>query len=270
MRYVDNLFVILPDGWLQRAQNASSCVANGEEPDTYARVWRELKDGLAELFFDKCWYCEMRITRSDNAVDHFRPKGRVSDADRDHRGYRWLAFSLDNLRYSCTFCNSRRRAGRGGTVGGKSDRFPLLEESKRVYLEGPTDAETPTLLDPCRLGDGGLLGCRREDGRPCAASVDPVDRRRACESIELYHLHHEPTCKMRHAMAVTLLFDIEEGKRQFCLASEDSSREVDFQNVAKRLHRRISAKSEFSGDMRFIMRGERSEDHPWIQKLLET
>lgn len=59
-------------------------------------VWRDLKDGLANLLHDKCWYCETAVDRSDNAVDHFRPKGRVSDAANPHAGLplvygqRWL------------------------------------------------------------------------------------------------------------------------------------------------------------------------------------
>lgn len=45
----------------------------------------------------------------------------------------------------------------------------------------------------CRTGDYGY----QENGRPCAASNDPIPMRRAEESIEIYHLYYEPTCKRR-------------------------------------------------------------------------
>ena len=270
MRYVDLEMLQLPVGWPDRADCATRAVANGADPSANSKVWRELKDELAILHHDKCWYCEVPIDRSDNAVDHFRPKGRVSDAAREHLGYRWLAFDPSNLRYACTFCNSRRKGVDGKTAGGKADRFPLLDESKRVYEQGPIDGEEPALLDPCTYGDSMLLGCRREDGRPCAATTDPTGQRRAEESIEIYHLHHEPTCKRRHTEAVRLMADLEEGKRKFVLALTSREGQIDFQGVAKRILRSIGPMASFSGDMRFLMRGERSEEHPWIQQLLES
>src|SRR5579862_926047 len=109
MRYIDPMRLRLPDGWLARAAKAAAAVLGGADPDDHAAIWKELKNELAELFNDKCWYCEVSVPRSDNAVDHFRPKGRVSDAANKHNGYRWLAFEKSNYRYACTFCNSRRK-----------------------------------------------------------------------------------------------------------------------------------------------------------------
>ena len=90
MRYIDIDELVLPDGWLEKAATASTAVAAGAKPDDFSNVWRELKDALADLFPNKkCWYCESPVDRADNAVDHFRPKGKVSDAARPHNGYRW-------------------------------------------------------------------------------------------------------------------------------------------------------------------------------------
>ena len=185
MRYIDSTRLRLPDGWLERAAAAKIAVENGANPDDYARIWRELKDGLANLFNDKCWYCEVSVPRSDNAVDHFRPKGRVRDAENEHRGYRWLAFEQSNFRYACTFCNSRRKDIEGDTAGGKADRFPLLDEARRVYEPGAVTGERPILVDPCEVGDWRLLGCRKENGKPCATSDIPEQRQRADISIEI-------------------------------------------------------------------------------------
>jgi hypothetical protein len=270
VRYVDRSRLLKPTGWNARAQTAAQAVAAGADPDDYSPVWRELKDGLAGLLHDKCWYCESPVDRSDNAVDHFRPKRRVSDAAKPHAGYRWLAFDENNFRYACTYCNSRRKDLDGGTAGGKADRFPLIEEPRRVYSVGPVAQEQPLLLDPCEMSDWRLLGCHQENGQPCATSTDPLARRRAEASIEIYHLHCESTCKRRHAAAVQLMADVDEGKRLFDLATQDPSRESDFKTVAARLRRAIDRDSPYSGDMHFLLRGQRSEAHLWIQELIEA
>jgi hypothetical protein len=270
MRFIDLDGLVLPAGWLALAANATMAVSNGDDPDNHSAVWRQLKNGLADLFNDKCWYCETPVPRSDNAVDHFRPKGRVSDAARPHSGYRWLAFDRTNFRYACTFCNSRRKDVDGGTAGGKADRFPLHDESKRAYGVGSLADEQPVLLDPCDISDWRLLGCRRENGQPCAASESPVDRDRAETSIQIYHLQHEPTCKLRHSKAVQLLLDIEEAKALFASSQADSTKEADFKRVAKRILHTINFSSCFSGEMRFLLGGERDQENPWIQDLLMT
>lgn len=270
MRYVDRAKLVKPAGWFARAQTASQAVANGADPNDHSAVWRELKDGLASLLHDKCWYCESVVDRSDNAVDHFRPKGKVSDAANQHTGYRWLTFDESNFRYACTYCNSRRKDLENGTAGGKADRFPLVNEAQRVYAVGAVAAEQPLLLDPCEISDWRLLGCHQENGQPCATSTDAVAKQRADVSIEIYHLHYEPTCKRRHAAAVQLMADVDEGKRMFELATHDPARAADFKSVAARLRRAIDRESPYSGDMHFLLRGQRSDAHPWIQELLEA
>lgn len=269
MRYVDRSRLVKPTGWIERAQAAAQAVANGDDPNQHCQVWRELKDGLAVLLHDKCWYCESPVDRSDNAVDHFRPKNCVSDATNPHLGYRWLAFDESNFRYACTYCNSRRKDVERGTSGGKADRFPLVDEAQRVYSAGPIANERPMLLDPCDIEDWRLLGCHQENGQPCAATSDPISKRRAEVSIEILHLHYEPTCKRRHAAAVQLMSDIDEGKRLFEMATQDPSRGSDFKAVVAKIRRAIDRESPYSGDMHFLLRGQRSEAHSWIQQLLE-
>lgn len=270
MRYVDRSKLVKPTGWNQRAQIAAQAVAHGADPNDHSAVWRDLKDGLAKLLHDKCWYCETPVDRSDNAVDHFRPKNKVSDAVNPHTGYHWLAFNADNFRYACTYCNSRRKDIEAGTAGGKADRFPLVDESTRVYAIGPVTQERPLLLDPCEISDWRLLGCHQENGHPCATSTDPAERKRAEVSIDVYHLHYEPTCKRRHTLAVQLMADIDEAKRLFDLSTKDHTKDSEFKKVAARLCRSIDRESQYSGDMHFLLRGQRSDAHPWIQELLEA
>jgi hypothetical protein len=267
LRYIDKDELAVPDDWLARATAAAAAVAGGASPDDHSLVWRDLKGALAALFPEKkCWYCESPVERADNAVDHFRPKGRVADAANPHTGYRWLAFDRSNFRYACTFCNSRRKDVVNGTAGGKSDRFPLLNEATRVYAQGPLNLEKPTLLDPCELYDWELIGCQHENGKPCATSQVPSEKLRAEESIAVYHLDYEPTCKQRHAAAVRLMADVEQAKLFFAhLGMEDH-----FTTVAKKIRRAIDRKAPYSGDMIFLLKGQRHADHPWIQQLLEA
>ena len=270
MRYIDLTRLKLPEGWLQQAGVAKQAVANGSAPDSLSDIWKALKLDLATLFHEKCWYCESPSTRDDNAVDHFRPKGRVKDAQQPHNGYRWLAFDHANFRYSCTFCNSRRVNVAGGTEGGKGDRFPLMDEGQRIYAEGPFGAEQPMLLDPCDPADWRLLGCQHENGRPCPTSADENEKRRAEASIEIYHLHHEPTCTARHAVAVQLIQDIDEAKQLYSAMTNEPESQAAYKRKAQRILKAIAPTSPFSGDMHFILRGQRGESHPWIQDLLET
>lgn len=109
-----------------------------------------------------------------------------------------------------------------------------------------------------------------ENGQPCAAGTDPVAKKRAEASIEILHLHYEPTCKKRHAAAVQLMSDVDEGKRLFELVTNDPIRAPDLKAAAAILRRAIDRDSPYSGDMHFLLRGQRSEAHPWIQELLEV
>src|SRR5215472_15041330 len=119
MRYIDisELARKLPNGWQERAGevlNSVRALAYDQRAaaiNQHGDVWSNLKQPLQELSFNKCWYCESIEIRSDNAVDHYRPKSRVN-GEPQHHGYWWLAFDWKNYRFSCTFCNSlRKRAG---------------------------------------------------------------------------------------------------------------------------------------------------------------
>jgi hypothetical protein len=282
MRYVDIDCITLPDGWLDKCQEATLAVLEkNEDPNDHCDVWKELKPQLAALLGNKCWFCETPIPRSDNAVDHFRPKGRVSDATSTHGGYRWLAFEKSNFRYACTFCNSKRIDVVHGTAGGKADRFPLLNEASRVYAVDPASldfddlldtisAESAMLLDPCELEDWKLLGCKRENGHSCPAPASASDTARVERSIDVYHLNHEPTTKQRHALAVLLLEYVREAKKLFLGSASSLTAAQEFRRVARRIVRMIDRKAPYSGEMIFLLRGQRAPEHPWVQQLIET
>lgn len=270
MRYIELDDIQLPEGWQEKASAATAAVRGGANPNEFAAVWREIKPKLANLLREKkCWFCESPNDRSDNAVDHFRPKNRVSDAANEHLGYRWLAFELENFRYACTFCNSKRIDQETKATGGKADRFPLLEEATRVYEEGAVAGERVALLDPCEPGDAELLGCKLEDGFPCCTTPqDPVAVERVDISIPIYNLDHDPICKARHQAAKKLRNSIDLAKLAFQNLQTSSFAKAVYRKEWKSIRRVIQRDAPYSGEMRFILSGARSGDDPWIDALL--
>ena len=98
-------------------------------------------------------------------MDHFRPKGRLED-DKTHPGYWWLAFKVDNYRYTCTLCNSRTTDKHTCIVGGKQDQFPIWNDRKRAKKLGDDhNREDPKLLDPLIAADTVLLTWQSPEAR---------------------------------------------------------------------------------------------------------
>ncbi|MEQ8409372.1 MAG: hypothetical protein RKH07_13965 [Gammaproteobacteria bacterium] len=164
----------------------------------YKSLWSDLAELLAEQSKRKCWYCETNEIRSDNPIDHFRPKGKVAECD-GHAGYWWLAFDWQNFRYACTYCNSRRVDEE--TAGGKQDHFPLFVPPDWNTCEADDNVERPMLLDPVEEGDCRLLGFN-ENGEACPVETDKESEgfKKAKKSIELYHLNHKPTARARKTL----------------------------------------------------------------------
>lgn len=158
-------------------------------------VWSSISHILSEQSSGKCWYCETYEIRSDNPIDHFRPKNKVVECP-GHDGYFWLAFNWRNYRYACTYCNSRRVEVT--SAGGKHDHFPLLSPKIWNQCEADTNIEQPVLLDPCDIADCMLLTFNI-NGYACPSTLDDTSEEysRAAQSINLYHLNYEPTKKAR-------------------------------------------------------------------------
>lgn len=96
----------------------------------------DIKRILEKLYNNKCAFCERVMERWD--VEHFRPKAI----------YYWLAFSWDNLLFSCPTCNGHKKANFDvETVAGHpspdqiakihelADEYFLLEKPKMIHPE---------------------------------------------------------------------------------------------------------------------------------------
>jgi uncharacterized protein (TIGR02646 family) len=205
MRWVDleEVEELLPPEWFDKMRHAEQVLESAEDQDarreafkSTASVWQELKPVLESVMNKKCWYCESKNFRSDNAIDHFRPKSK----------YWWLAFRYENLRFSCTFCNSRRIDEAGGTDGGKGAEFPIMGVLARGQADS-LDAEEAVLLDPCTRQDPNLLWFD-DTGRPVPNpefehQTGVTERVEA--SVHLYHLDFRPLIAARRRAYLDVL-----------------------------------------------------------------
>jgi uncharacterized protein (TIGR02646 family) len=89
-----------------------------------------VKPQLAGMQNYKCCYCEQVQEQAKHRdVEHFRPKSV----------YWWLAWTWENLLFSCIDCNREY----------KRDQFPLSSGSQALVAEqAPPGAEQPLVLDP--------------------------------------------------------------------------------------------------------------------------
>lgn len=148
------------DSWFKNAAKETKKALKEKENhnanrSVYGHV--SVRAALEKLFIYKCAYCECSISPGfDWDVEHFRPKGSVSDTDSpDHPGYYWLTYTWGNLFPSCTHCNQKRLDkpawGESGTLPakGKADQFPLVSEATRAMSpEDDIDREHTLLIDP--------------------------------------------------------------------------------------------------------------------------
>ncbi len=261
MRRRDLTQLQVPQDWRQRAEEATAAVvADQKKLKDFDGIWGELKQQLAALSFGKCWYCEARQTRADNAVDHFRPKSK----------YPWRAFRPENFRFACTYCNSRRRNPATDEVEGKGDFFPLISPSLQAEDESKIDLEYPVLLDPCIAADCGLLDFRM-DGTPCPFDAQSeVVKQRVTESIRYYHLDHPELVDERRKLGLELNKTIRQADRLYprYLMGEDLDVITSFEKFVEEIATQLADRAEMSAYARRVVKTHRSK--PWIEPILDT
>lgn len=257
MRRIDPSKITPDAAWEATAEAAEIAVNGGAAVNNYAPVWGGAKARLKAVSYGKCWYCEARQERADNAVDHYRPKSL----------YPWLAFKLSNFRYACTFCNSIRKNPETGESAGKGNHFPLFKLPRASNLAG-LNAEERILLDPCCSSDPGLLDFR-DDGTPCARyPKQPKRCARAEQSIHYYHLDHPELVESRRQLALQLANWIVGADAIYNTEDQDDPKvERAFSSLAESICQAVSERAEFSVFARRIVDGYR--DKPWIEDLLQ-
>lgn len=150
------------------------------------------KDALSQIFGRKCAFCEsLLLGTQPGDVEHYRPKGSVVVFDpttgkkKTLQGYFWLAARWSNLLISCADCNRPRMQldyDKRGRVIGKSNYFPLLDESSRANGPGGVSSEAPLLLHPC-LDDPALHLTFKRNGHVEPALINGAPSRKGQETI---------------------------------------------------------------------------------------
>jgi uncharacterized protein (TIGR02646 family) len=281
MRYIDISDIDLPEGGEKKAQAALDKIKN-LAPDKRIKkinklaLWREreLKVEFEKLSHGKCWYCESLEARSDNPIDHFRPKGRVAECT-DHGGYWWLAFDYRNYRFCCTYCNSRRIDQTTNTRGGKQDHFPILDEEKRAKSPHCNlDEEDPYLLDPTDILDPRLLWFNQDGHAIPKHDKDENEwlSQRAEKSIQLYHLNHYIIRQKRATLYHDIFKFVKDGDWHFkrYLANRQGGKTAEKRSlklIMKTLRNMMKENSEFSAAAKSYLRSMRSEGREWLETL---
>lgn len=281
MRYIslEDIQDKLTAEWKARAIAARNDILNASSEanrdlvlSNKSTIWQEVKDILRDISYDKCWYCESKRHRSDDPVDHYRPKGNVAEAP-DHKGYWWLAFDWDNYRFSCTYCNSKRKDKKSGSTGGKQDHFPLLTSYRAKEPADDLELEQPCLLDPTKTTDPGLLWF--QDDGSVVSRYDQATRpnlvKRTNDSIELYHLNHSTTKRLRKVLYKEVSKLVKDGNLYFDrFAAGDYIAAHALNRTMGNLAALINPKAEFSAAARSFLAGLRSSGRDWIEALLYT
>ena len=104
---------------------------------------KTVKEALKSAQFQKCCFCEGKFSaNAPGDVEHFRPKGAVQHDENSRRelpGYFWLAYSWENLYWSCQVCNRSN----------KKSFFPLRNPDLRARsCTDNLSLEEPLILNP--------------------------------------------------------------------------------------------------------------------------
>lgn len=258
MRWIDLTKLNVSTEWKNKATAAQTTIDSDPDLNSseYPNIWSELKEELKTLSYNKCWYCEARENRSDNAVDHFRPKSK----------YKWLTYNPNNFRFACTFCNSRRTDHATGQTGGKGNYFPLLDPTTEAKNDAGLRSEKYVLLDPCDPLTPSIIIYDDEGIPKPSLLASAIDKQRLETSIQYYHLNHSELVEMRRQLGLQINEWVNEANDYFLTINEPSSKTA-FTNKLKDLCRLIKPESQLSTFARCIIQGHK--DKAWIDSLFQ-
>lgn len=265
--------LLLPEGWAVKAAKLTSQLKGETDKGERSKliddnqIWKEVKGTLKKLSHGKCWYTDSPQEGTDVDVDHFRPKGRVAEltgGSNPHAGYWWLAYVLENYRYSCIVANRRRRDVETGVTGGKADSFPIFEEADRASTPSANYAtERPLLIDPCKANEVALITFK-EDGEamPRWGEEEKYKNLKAAKSIELYSLNHSDFVKARISLR-DRIEDLRITAQRFFnrLENGDADHEKAYSDAIHELRKLQSRSSPHSGFCVALLRRYRHEEY---------
>jgi hypothetical protein len=209
--------------WLEETEQAKKHYQGGATDSFDFKLYNHstVKDELKKTFV-KCAYCESNYGAVfDGDVEHFRPKGKVSEKTPQTPGYYWLANEWDNLFLACQHCNQRRKHLLDGetklTGLGKLDQFPI--EPKEHRMHSPTgdfarEEQARLLLNPCTDDPIPHLAYEPEEG-----VVVPLTLK-GKKSVEVFALQRPYLVKERKKRLLEVFAQIDRVKRVLVLMNQ--------------------------------------------------
>ncbi len=241
MKYIDRDRVAMPAVLAQTGSKAANERARVRmhyiDPDcvTYEfNVYRdrEVLAALNTLFNDKCAYCESSYrSTSPTDIEHFRPKGRVSN-EAGHKGYWWLASTWNNLLASCILCNREQYnelfdlaiVGLNPALvkSGKVDHFPLAGPYRAFTETDELEREDPLLIDPTQRDPAEYFIWKKMQDLQVIVPRHEADvtTRYAQTSIQIYGLNRRSLVEERTRIAQAIEADAKRLAAQLSFASE--------------------------------------------------
>ncbi len=112
------------------------------------------KEPLFLAQMKKCAYCERTTDLSSAPTEHFRPKngawrhdpGTPQKLDGDH--YWWLAWTWENLLFSCVRCNDQAHKANYFPLNSKACKRPRKNARLETIAHLDISQEEPMLIDP--------------------------------------------------------------------------------------------------------------------------
>ncbi len=182
-----------PQEWIDKASKLTEQLRKASDAKARKKIiekndgfWRDdrIRDWLLKQFANKCWYTEAEESVSPYHVDHFRPKGRITNLDKSkEEGYWWLTYNWENYVISGQLINTK-----------KSDVFPLFELPRAQVSWGAAQLETEAivLIDP-KTDEARLISFEMDEEDCCTAvpagGIDGDDLQKAEKTIEIFGLN---------------------------------------------------------------------------------
>ena len=276
MRHIDLSQLYLPSEWFEHttelvkelSQMTAEERSKALSKENYT-LWRLLRKMLERISHGKCFYSDVESFGANGEIDHFRPKLGVEAMDlapgTTNEGYWFLAYLIDNLRFSSQWSN--RKETIGGITYGKGTRFPLLDPSKRAAFAADLCNEKPLLLNPTSEEDVALLGFNDAgEPEPSFAAKTDLDKKRVEISIQVYRLGGQQINKKRgdlclRAMELARKLDELEEEKPW---DNNNRRKVIKTKIE--LYEMLQPQAEFSSAVRYVL--QQFSDLPSVQEVL--
>lgn len=253
-----------PLDWIERAEGltqqliaAPNIAAKNAIIDANEDIWKDLKNHLASLSNQKCWYTESINSGAHCHVDHFRPKKEAKDEDGNMTdGYWWLAFDWMNYRFSGPASNVRKKS-----------YFHVITSRASNYGDN-CNIEDILFIDPIKVRDPECLAFDNEGRvKPKDTVTTSRNYKRADYSIRRLNLNAPSLIdkrKDKYRKASVLLMHLN-NKIQLQAVTWDQSRENEIETGFRELIQMCSRTSEFSATVKFCLK---SSPYDWAKEIV--